>query len=90
MHLKDFAVKERRVGPLWLVVRANSVPAAGRMADDTVLTELANIAGKLTFRPEIQIRGHRLIAYLADRNASVDDAETLKELVEFIKNAVSV
>ena len=57
--------------------------------DDGVLKQLAGLAENLSFRPEIQVRGKRIVAYLADRNAAVDDVETLGDLFEFTKSAAS-
>lgn len=90
MYLQDPVVKERKVGPFNLVVRAAGPSYAGKMVDDGVLKQLAVLAGNLSFRPEIQIRGKRIVAYLADRNATVDDVETLGNLFEFTKSAANV
>ena len=90
MYLQDSVVKEQKVGPFNLVVRAASSAYAGKMVDDGVLRKLASLAGELPFRPEIQVRGNRIAAYLADRNATVDDVETLGNLLEFTKSVANV
>jgi hypothetical protein len=90
MYLQDPVVKEQKVGPFNLVVRAAGPSSAGKIVDEGVLKQLADLAGNLSFRPEIQIRGKRIVAYLADRNATVDDVETLESLFEFTKSAASV
>lgn len=87
MHLPDAIVKEQKIGPFDVVVRAPTPSHAGKMIDDRVLRQLAGFAEELSFRPEIQVRGKRIIAYLADRNATLDGAETLGELLEFTKRA---
>lgn len=89
MYLKDPVVKELKVGPFNLVVRAASRSYAGKIVDDGVLKQLAGLAGNLSFRPEIQVRGKRIVAYPADRNVTVDDVETLGDLFEFTKSAAS-
>lgn len=90
IYLPDTVVKEYNAGPFRMVVRTASPSAAGRMAEDRVLTQLAGLAGKLSFRPEIQVRGKRLAAYAADRNAAVDDVQTLNALLEFAQAAARV
>ena len=90
MYLQDPVVKEQKVGPFNLIVRAASQSCAGMIMDDGVLKRLAGLASNLSFRPEIQVRGRRIVAYLADRNASVDDVETLENLFEFTKSAAIV
>jgi hypothetical protein len=90
MHIQAPVVKEQKVGPFNLVVRATGLSSAGKIADEAVLNQLADLAGNLSFRPEIQVRGKRIVAYLADRNATVDDVETLENLFEFTKSAASI
>jgi hypothetical protein len=90
MYLQDPVVKEQKVGPFNLVVRAVSPSSAGRILNERVMIQLADVAGNLSFRPEIQIRGKRIVAYLADRNSTVDDIETLEKLFEFAKSSASV
>jgi hypothetical protein len=90
MYLQDPVVKDQTVGPFNMVVRAAGPSFAGKMVDDGVLKQLAVIAENLPFRPEIQVRGKRIVAYLADRNAAVEDVKTLGILLEFTKSAASV
>ncbi len=90
MYLQDPVVKEQKIGPFNMVVRAAPPSYAGKIMDDSVLNQLSGLAGDLSFRPEIQVRGKRIVAYLADRNATVDDVETLINLFEFTKSAASV
>ena len=90
MYLQDPVVKEQKIGSFNLVVRAAGPSSAGKILDEGVLNQLADLAGSLSFRPEIQVRGKRIVAYLADRNATVDDVETLENLFEFTKNAANV
>jgi len=90
MHLPDAVVRDQKIGPFDVVVRAPSPSHAGRMIDDHILQQVAGFAGELPFRPEIQFRGSRAIAYLADRNATVDNAETLGKLFEFAERVASI
>lgn len=90
MYLQGDIVKEQSVGPFDMVVRAESPSYAGKFLDDHVLRQLADSASKLSFRPEIQVRGKRIIAYIADRNASVDDVNEISGLFEFTKKAASI
>ena len=90
MYLQDPVVKEQKVGPFNLVVRATDLSSAGKIADEGVLNQLADLAGNFSFRPEMQVRGKRIVAYLADRNATVDDVETLENLFEFAKSVASI
>ncbi|XKE46944.1 hypothetical protein LG302_07355 [Halomonas organivorans] len=90
MYLQDDIVKEQAVGPFNVVVRSESPSCAGKLLDEHVLKQLANFAEDLPFRPEIQVRGKRMIAYLADRNAAIDDVSSLKSLFEFTKKAAGI
>ena len=90
MYLKDPVVKEQQAGPFNLVVRAASTSCAGKMVDDNVLKQLGDLAATLSFRPEIQVRGNRLAVYLADRNATVDDVEALRNLADFAGSVANV
>jgi hypothetical protein len=90
MYLQDPVVKEMKVGSLNLVVRAADPSSAGKLLDDGVLRQLADLAENLSFRPEIQVRGKRILAYLADRNATIDDVDTLENLFEFTRSAAGV
>jgi len=64
--------------------------SAGKIVEPGVLNCLADLAGNIPFRPEIQVRGKRIVAYPADRNTTVDDVETLEKLFQFTKSAASV
>jgi hypothetical protein len=88
-YLVDPAVKEENVGEYDLVVRAPAPADAGRMMEEDFLRHLGRLAGELPFRPEIQVRGDRVIAYLADRNATLEDG-TLADLFEFARRVASV
>lgn len=90
MYLQDPVVKEQKVGSFNLVVRAADLSSAGKIVEEGVLNQLADHAENLSFRPEIQVRGKRIVAYLADRNATVDDVETLENMRKFIMSAASV
>ena len=85
-YLEAPVVKEQQVGAFHLLVRAASHVEAGKLADTAVLNRLTTLAGQLSFRPEIQVRGNRIMVYLADRNASIDDVETLRSLFDFAGN----
>lgn len=90
MYLQDGIVKEQTFGSFNMVVRAESTTHAGKLLDDHVLQQLAALARELSFRPEIQARGKRVIAYLADGNATVDDVSTLGELLEFATKTAGI
>jgi hypothetical protein len=87
MYLKDPIVKEQKVGPFNVVVRTADPHSAGKILKEEVLKQLAELAGNLPFRPEIQARRNRIVVYLADRNATVDEVEALENLFEFTKSA---
>ncbi|RTR05883.1 hypothetical protein [Halomonas nitroreducens] len=90
MYLQDDIVKVKTIGDFDIVVRSQSSSCAGKLLDERVLKQLAEFAEDLPFRPEIQVRGKRVIAYLADRNASIDDVRSLKSLFEFTKKAAGI
>jgi hypothetical protein len=90
MHLHEPVFKTQKVGSFDMVVRSASKSCAGNMADDGVLRGLAELAGGLSFRPEIQVRANRLIVYPADRNAELDDVPRLNELFEFAGNVAEI
>jgi hypothetical protein len=90
MYLKDPVLIEHKAGLFNLVVRAAGPSYAGKIVDDGVFKQLSGLAGDLSFRPEIQVRGKRIVAYLADRNATVDEVETLGNLFEFTMSAASI
>ncbi|MFC1813932.1 hypothetical protein ACFL03_14705 [Thermodesulfobacteriota bacterium] len=88
IYLQDPIIKELNIGPFLMVVRASGTSSAGKTLDEGVLKQLADLAENLSFRPEIQIRGNRLAAYLADRNATIENPETIDDLFEFARSAV--
>lgn len=90
MYLQDDIAKEQTIGSFNMVVRAKNSSCAEKLLDDRVLRQLAALAEDLPFRPEIQVCGKRIIAYLADRNATVDDVKTIRRLFEFVKKAASI
>lgn len=90
MHLQDAIVKEQSIGSFNIVVRAATPSCAGKLLDDRVLTQLTAFAGELSFRPEIQVRGNRIIGYLADRNAMFEGVETLSGLFELTRKVASI
>lgn len=87
MYLQDPVVKEQRAGSFNLAVRAASQAHAGKLIDANVLNRISGLAGELPFRPGIQVRGNRVAAYPADRNATIDDAEALARLLAFTRSA---
>ena len=89
MYLEDSVVKEHNAGGFDLLVRSASASGAGKFVDEGILERLAGLAGKLPFRPEVQVRGNRIAAYLADRNATVEDAETLETLLKFTNDVAN-
>ena len=88
-YLEGSVVKEQKAGPFNLLVRAATPSCAGKMVNEDVLKRLANHAEELSFRPEIQVRENRLAVYLADRNATIDDVETLEKLVDFARSVAT-
>jgi hypothetical protein len=90
MYLRDPAVKEQRVGPYTVVVRAPTPSDAGKWRDPDVLQQWAALAERLDFRPEIQVRGARIAAYPADRNVSIDHIEMLENLFEFSRRSAAL
>jgi hypothetical protein len=90
IYLRDSVVKQKETGSFRVVVRAPSESAAGRMADDDVLQRLSRLARSLPFRAEIQIRGSRVAAYLADRNATIEGVEDLRKLLDFSFSVASM
>jgi len=87
-YLQDPIVKELNIGPFLMVVRAEGASFPGKTLDVSVLKKLADLAGRLPFRPEIQIRQNRLVVYLADRNSTIEGTETIENLFEFTRNVV--
>ncbi len=89
-YLKDPIAKEAERAGLHLVVRAPTPDDAGPLMQDDLLDALAERASSLPFRPEIQIRGNRLAAYPASRNASLDGVDQLAALMQFALEAVRI
>lgn len=83
MYLKDPILKEKNVGPFHLVVRAPSLASAGKILDDKVLERLGNLACKVPFRPEIQVRETRVAVYVAERNTTIETVGHLEKLLDF-------
>ena len=90
MYLRDPVLKEQSFGSYNMVVRAVDPFSGGKIVNEVVLKQLYDLASNLSFRPEIQVRGKRIVAYPADRNATIDDVETLENLFEFTKNAAII
>lgn len=72
-HMKNFKVRKRPVyfGPFNLVVRAVDPSYGGKIVNAVVLKQLYDLARNLSFRPEIQVRGKRIVAYPAACAAQV-------------------
>ena len=87
MYLQTPVIKEILAEQFNLAVRAASPSHAGRFTDANLLKRLSGLAGELSFRPEIQVRGNRVATYLADRNATIDDVATLERLLAFTLSA---
>jgi hypothetical protein len=83
MYLGDPVLEERAAGPFRVRVRAPNRAAVGKILEGPVLEELSGLAGRLPFRPEIQLRGDRVAVYPADRNASIADVDDLEKLLAF-------
>lgn len=89
MFLRDPIVKEYAADRRRIVVRAPSIAAAGGLTDEAVLRRIAELAASCTLRPELQVRGARLAAYPADRNAT-PDIDALLDLVTFVKRTAAL
>jgi hypothetical protein len=87
MYLQDPIVEQLPVGAHTLLLRAPDRESAGHLAADSTLQQLGSLAADLPFRPEIQVRGDRIVAYPAGRNVTVDDAASLDKLVTFTREA---
>ena len=86
---KGSIVKEQKFRDFHMIVRAADPSYAGKIMDNGILNKLADLAMNLPFRPEIQIRGKRLVVYLADRNAT-DDIETLEKLFDLAISTANI
>jgi hypothetical protein len=90
MYLPDPIIEEQSGGTYDVVVRA-AVPAdAGKLTDPGVLQRLSRLGADLSFRPEIQVRGNRIAAYPAGRNATIEDVTTLASLAEFTRRVAGI
>lgn len=89
-YLEDPIAKERQAAGFHLVVRSPTPGDAGPLMHDGRLDSLADRASSLPFRPELQIRGNRLAAYPASRNASLDGVDQLVALMQFALEAVKI
>lgn len=85
MYLPDPIVEELSGGTYDIVVRAAAPADAGKLTDSGVLKQLSRLGAELAFRPEVQVRGNRIAAYPAGRNATIDDVTALASLVEFTR-----
>lgn len=90
MYLQDPIVKEFETSSFLMIVRAPSLPSAGILSDDDILKKLAKVAEKIPFRPEIQVRGNRIVAYLADRNEIIENVENLESLMKISQKVAGI
>ena len=88
--LADPVVKEQQIGSLNVVIRATDRSSAGRLTEEPILEELAARAEQLPFRPELQVRGTRIVAYPADRATAIEHANDLDRLLGLAKRTVSI
>ncbi len=89
-YLADPIVEEQQMGSFNVVIRASDPSGAGRLVEERILGELADRAMEIAFRPELQVRGNRIIAYPADRDATIDHANDLDLLMGLAKRTVSI
>lgn len=89
MYLTDGVIIEVEAGPFRLVVRAPELEAAGSFSSEDVLARLAELADRLRFRPDIQVRGKRIAVYPAGRNDTVESTDDLIALLHFAQGAVA-
>jgi hypothetical protein len=90
IYLQDPIAKERKIGTLTVVVRSSSVADAGKLGNENTIKQLARLVSQMSFVPEIQVIGNRVIAYQANRNESIDASDRLRELFEFTRDVVHV
>lgn len=90
LYLADPITEEHEVAGFRLIVRSPTPDAAGALLLEDRMRALAKAASRLPFRPEIQVREHRLAAYPASRNASLDDVDQLAALMQFAREAAQV
>ena len=89
-YLTDPIVKEYKSAKYRLIVRAPDSPSTGLFTDNRILDLLGSLAVNLRFRPEIQVRGKRIVVYLADRNSVIDHSDDLENLVNFSRKVVDI
>lgn len=88
-YLKDGLIIEADAAPFRVMVRAPDLKASGSFSNKDVLTRLAELAGELRFRPEIQVRGKRIAVYPAGRNDTLESADDLDALLHFARGAMA-
>ena len=89
-QLHEPIVKEQEIGSYNVVVRSGDSSGAGRLTEEKVLGPIAARAGQLAFRPELQVRGARMIAYPADRHTTIDHANELDRLLALVKTTADI
>lgn len=89
-YLADPIVKEQQIGSFDVVVRAGDPSGAGRLIEEPILGQLAARAEQIAFRPELQVRGNRVIAYPADRDTAIDHANDLDHLLGLAKRTARI
>jgi hypothetical protein len=88
--ISDPIVKEHDAGSFKVLVRAGDAAGAGRLVEEEVLEKLAARAEQVAFRPELQVRGNRVIAYPADHGTRIHHANDLDGLMGLAKRTVIV
>ena len=83
-------MKEIKSEPFHMVVRSSSDVDAGKLTQDHILEQLSHLANSLSFRPEIQVSGRRMVCYPGSRNATIDNPQMLADLFEFTKGIISI
>jgi len=89
-YLADPIVNQQQTDSFDAVVRARDAAGAGRLMEEQVLGQLATHAEQFPFRPELQVRQDRIIAYPADRDTAIDHANDLDLLMGLTKRAASI
>ena len=90
LYLEDPIAKEHDVAGARVVLRSPTPDAAGALLQEQRLEALADAASRLPFRPELQVRDHRVVAYPASRNASLDGVDQLTALIQFALEAAKI
>ena len=76
--------------PKWeqqLVAHGSDPDTAARLLPAELLAELVERADRLPWRVDLQIRGDRIAAYPAERNADLESPEQLVALFDFTRSA---